>query len=301
MQRRLLSLLALPMVFLAQCAPTSCAPTTSLQPGAMISIGRIETYGYGGHLGADWLGAGDRQICTPGCGYWALRNFHPDGNVDGGGVPVEPAGVKMGRIEFYPDVIFGHWGSNDAWNTGVPGGLHLWNPDGRALNGLHLPFGPNGAFHYVGGVTDGGRGVADGRLRVYAFQLVNKDGTPGAFNISTSRGGQWTAGYVWPATYILHLHDNSTGRDAKACVDITPGANVTINLAAGNFGLPGCPLPRTAKVGACRWWRRGWFGARLGRSEPCLVGGVQCLVSSTSTTCSMVMCSSTWSVWIGST
>jgi hypothetical protein len=240
MRRHLYSILAIPMLLLAQCAPQCAPPAPGLGQGSFISIGRMQTYGVGGHLGADWLGTGDRQICAPGCGYWALRNFQRDGSVDGGGVPVQPAGVKMGRIEFYPDPDQGNWGSNDAWNTGLPGGLHVWDPDGRALNGLTLPFWPNGAFHYVGAVTDGGRGVADGRLRVYAFQLINKDGTAGAFNISTSRGGSWTAGYIWPATYILHLHDNANGRDAKACVGISPGANVTVNLAASNFGLPGC-------------------------------------------------------------
>ncbi len=241
MQRRLLSLLALPMLFIAQCAPSSCAPS-GLQPGAVITIGRMETYGYGGHVGADWLGAGERKICAPGCGYWALRNFHPDGTVDGGGMPVEPGGVTMGRIEFYPDAVLGNWGTNDAWNTGVPGGLHVWNPDGRALNGLRLPFSPNGAFHYVAPATVGGRPVADGRLRVYAFQLVNKDGTPGAFNVSTSRGSQWTAGYVWPGTYILELHDNATGRSAKVCADLVPGAPLTLDLAKANFGGGGCPF-----------------------------------------------------------
>ena len=108
-------------------APTS-APTGNLRAGSIISIGRIETYGFGGHLGADWLAADDRKICTPGCGYWALRNFQPNGNVDGGGVPVEPAGVTLGRIEFYPDVDYGNWGSNDAWNTGVPGGSARLGP-----------------------------------------------------------------------------------------------------------------------------------------------------------------------------
>ncbi len=241
MKRRFLSLLALPMLLVSQCAPSSCAPTAGgLGPGAVISIGRLQTYGFGGHLGADWLGAGDRQICAPGCGYWALRNFHPDGTVDGGGVPVEPAGVTMGRVEFYPDIRFGDWGSNDAWNTGVPGGLHVWDPDGRPLNGLALPFGPNGAFHYVGSVTSGGAPIADGRLRVYAFQLVNKDGTPGAFNISTSRGSQWTAGYIWAGTYILHLYDNATGRSAKVCADLVPGAPLNLDLSRANFGGGGC-------------------------------------------------------------
>ena len=245
MQRRLFSLLAIPMVMLAQCAPDGCAPTTpagSLQSGSTISIGRIETYGFAGHLGADWLGAGDRQICTPGCGYWALRNVNTDGMVDAGGVPVEPTGVRMGRIEFYPDTIPGNWGSYDAWSTGVPGGLHIWNPDGRALNGLRLPFGANGAFHYVSTASVGNQPVPDGRLEVFAFQLVNKDATPGAFNISKSRSSQWTAGYIWPGTYILELKDNANGRTAKACVDLAPGVAANINLAATNFGLPGCPF-----------------------------------------------------------
>lgn len=243
MKTRLASILAIPMMLLAQCAP-QCAPAPpgGLAPGAFISIGPIETYGAGGHLGADWLGAGERQICTPGCGYWALRNFQPNGQVDGGGVPVEPRGVTIGRIEFYPDPVFGNWGSNDAWNTGVPGGLHLWNPDGRALNGLRLPFGPNGAFHFVGSVTDNGRAISEGRFRVYTFQLVNKDTTAGAFNISTSRGNQWTAGYIWPGTYILEMTDLANGRSRKACVDIGPGSAVNVNLAANNFGLPGCPF-----------------------------------------------------------
>lgn len=242
MRTRLLGILAIPTLFLAQCAP-QCAPAPpgGLAPGAVIAIGPIETYGYGGHLGADWLDAGDNQICAPGCGYWALRNFSPDG-VEGGGVPVEPAGVAIGRLELYPDAVYGYWDTNDAWNTGIPGGLHLWNPDGRALNGLRLPFGPNGAFHYVGSVTDGGRPITEGRFRAYVFQLVDKNATPGAFNISYSRGTQWTAGYIWPGTYILEMTDLANGRSRKACVDIVPGSAVNVNLAAANFGLPGCPF-----------------------------------------------------------
>src|SRR5215218_2785125 len=117
MRRHLFSILAIPMVFLAQCAP-QCAPGPAwgdLRQGTFISIGRIETYGYGGHVGVDWLDRNDNKICPDrNCGYWALRNFHPDGNVDAGGVPVDPAGVEMGRIELYPDGQFGNWGSNDA-------------------------------------------------------------------------------------------------------------------------------------------------------------------------------------------
>ncbi|HEU4842194.1 MAG TPA: hypothetical protein VFT09_12150 [Ilumatobacteraceae bacterium] len=247
MKRHLFSILAIPMVFLAQCAP-QCAPQPGpgagdLRQGTFISIGAVETYGFGGHVGVDWLNAAGTKICPDrNCGYWALRNFQTNGGVDGGGVPVDPGGVEMGRIEFYPDARVGDWGSNDAWNTGVPGGLHVWNPDGRALNGLRLPFANNGAFHFVGSASAGNAPVADGRLRVYAFQLVAKDGTPGAFNISTSRNSQWTAGYIWPATYILELGDNATGRTATACVDIAPGASVHINVSAANFGLPGCPF-----------------------------------------------------------
>lgn len=243
MRTRVLSLLAVPMFFLAQCAPESCAPPPAYPPlvqGGFVSIGRMQTFGYAGHLGADWLGAGERQL--GGGGYWGLRNWNTNGDVDGGGMPVEAAGTRTGRLEFYPDTIPGHWGSNDAWNTGVPGGLHLWLPDARALNGLQLPHPSNGAFHFVGSVSYAGRIVADGRLSVYAFQLINKDASAGAFNISTNRGVYWTAGYVWQGTYILHLSDTATGRSAKACINLNPGQPFGIDLAQSNFGLPGCPF-----------------------------------------------------------
>ena len=84
--------------------------------------------------------------------------------------------------------------------------------------------------------------MADGRLRVHAFQLVDKNGTPGAFNISTSRGSQWTAGYVWPGSYVLELYDNATGRSAKVCADLVPGAPLAIDLAQDNFGGGRCPF-----------------------------------------------------------
>jgi hypothetical protein len=247
MRRHLFSILAIPMVFLAQCAP-QCAPAPGpgagdLRQNTVISIGPVETYGYGGHVGADWLDAAGNKICQDrNCGYWALRHFQMNGTVDGGGIPVGPAGVEMGRIEFYPDGVFGDWGSNDAWNTTIPGGLHIWNPDGRALNGMTLPFGPNGAFHYVGSARNGPRGVEDGRLQVYAFQLINKDGTPGAFNISTSRNSQWTAGYIWAGTYILELRDTATGRAVTGCPNLAPGVDVTIDISQPRFGLPACPF-----------------------------------------------------------
>ena len=212
--------------------------------GTFITIGQLETYGYGGHIGVDLLNAAGNKICPDrNCGYWALRNFQQNGSVDFGGVPVDAAGVEMARIEFYPDAVFPDWGSNDAWNTSVPGGLHVWNPDGRPLNGMQLPFGPNGGFHYVSSVTDGGRPVADGRLEVFAFQLVNKDGTPGAFNISKSRNSQWTAGYIWAGQYILELRDTATGRSATACPNLAPGVGVTIDLSQNRpLGLLGRPF-----------------------------------------------------------
>ena len=229
MKRHLFSILAIPMVFLAQCAP-QCAPAPgpAREPAARARSSRsaaIETYGVGGHLGADWLGAGDRQICTArDCGYWALRNFQPNGTRRR-----RRRARRTGRRRRWvassstPTLGSATGARNDAWNTGVPGGLHVWNPDGRALNGLRLPFGPNGAFHFVGSASAGNAPVADGRLRVYAFQLVNKDATPGAFNISTSRNSQWTAGYVWPGTYILELGRHRDRPDArKACVDLAP-------------------------------------------------------------------------------
>ena len=243
MKRRLFGLLAVPMVVISQCAPPSCAPqfpTGHLQPGTTISIGTIQSHGFAGHLGADWLGAGDRQICAPGCGYWALRNWNTSGHVDGGGVPVEPAGVQMGRIELYPDLIPGHWGSYDPWDPAMTvGGLHLWNPDGRAVNHLVLPHASNGAVRYFGTVTAGGHPITDGRMRMNAFQLVEKDTTAGAFNISSSRGTQWTAGWIWPGPYELFFFDDATGRSYYLRANLDPSAPLNVDLNQYCFGLAG--------------------------------------------------------------
>ena len=244
MQRRLFSLLAIPMVLISQCAPDACAPAAGgLRPGTTISIGRIETYGFGGHLGADWLGAGERQICTAGCGYWALRSFSPDGYVQDGGVPVDPPGVRLGRIELYPDMVYGNWGSHDVWNPALTvGGLHFWNPDGRAVNNLRLPHASNGAVRYYASVTDGGQPIADNRMRMYAFGLVEKDTTPGAFNISSNRGTQWTAGWIWPGTYELFFFDDATGRSMYIRADLRPEAPLNLDLSQHCFGLAGCEV-----------------------------------------------------------
>jgi hypothetical protein len=242
MTRRLYSLLALPMLLLAQCAP-SCAPAPGLGKGAVISIGQVRTFGFGGHVGADYLNAGEGKICppSPGCGYWALRNFNQAGFVDGGGIPIDANGVKVVRVEFYPDLAFGNWGTNDNWNPAMTvGGVHFWDPDGRAVNGIQLPHAANGAFRFVSGVTDGGRGVANDRLSVYAFQVVNKDTTVGAFNISTNRNNQWTAGWVWPGEYVLHLADSATGRAIDVRANLVPGAAINLDLSQRCFGFGGC-------------------------------------------------------------
>lgn len=247
MRRHLFSIMAVPMVLLAQCAPDACAPSASvpggLRAGTTISVGPMQTFGFGGHLGADWLDGAERQIGAPGGGYWALRNFSPAGDVDGGGVPVEPAGVRMSRLEFYPDLVFGNWGSYDAWDPALTvGGLHLWNPDGRAVNGLQLPHASNGAVRYLGSVTDGGNPVADGRMRVQVFGLVEKDTTAGAFNVAANRGTQWTAGWIWPGTYELFFYDDATGRSIYKRGDLRPEAPLTLDLAQPCFGLGECTV-----------------------------------------------------------
>jgi len=242
--RRYFSLLAIPMLFLAQCAPSGCAPPPGTGRGVVISIGQMQTFGFGGHVGADYLNANEQQICPPGggCGYWALRNFSPDGFVDGGGIPIEANGVRQVRVEFYPDLEYGKLATNDNWSPAMTvGGVHFWNPDGRAVNGIQLPHASNGAFRFVGGITDGGRPVADGRVSVYAFQVVNKDTTIGAFNIADNRGGQWTAGWIWGGEYILFIADHATGRSVNGRVNIFPGSTVNLDLSGGPcFGLPTC-------------------------------------------------------------
>jgi len=53
MRHRTFSLLALPMMFLAQCVPDGCAPPPgNLRPGTTIAVGQIQTFGFGGHAGA---------------------------------------------------------------------------------------------------------------------------------------------------------------------------------------------------------------------------------------------------------
>ena len=216
--------------------PERCTPPPGdLQPGTTISVGPIQTFGFGGHAGADYLDVNGNKICPDAvCNYWALRNFNTQGAVDGGGFPVQPRGVEMARLEFYPDLVAGNWGTNDVWSPSLTvGGLHLWNPDGRTLNGLRLPHASNGAQRYVAGAA----GIADGRLSVHVFQLVNKDTTPGAFNISTTRGGKWTAGWIWPGTYEIYVRDNITGRDCWARDHLSMASPKNLSLSLDCFGL----------------------------------------------------------------
>jgi hypothetical protein len=220
---------------------TVCAAPGLLAPGSFITIGRIETYGFAGHLGADWLDGSERRICppAPGCGYWGLRNVWNDGTVEGGGMPVEPAGVRMGRLELYPDLQATKWGTNDNWDPALTvGGIHLWNPDGRPLSGLRLPHASNGAVRYVAPVLAGGVPVADGRFRSQVFQLVPKDASAGAFNIASSRGGQWTTGWIWPGTYELFFFDDATGRSIYVRAPLPLGH--TIDVGKPCFGFATC-------------------------------------------------------------
>jgi hypothetical protein len=239
MPRRLFSLLALPMLFLAQCAPSGCAPPGT-GAGVVIAIGQMQTFGYGGHVGADYINASGNKICPDRqCSYWALRNFDPSGNVEGGGIPIQTNGVREVHIEFYPDAQYTNWGSNDNWSLPV-GGIHLWDLDGRAVNGIQFPHANNGAFKLVSSVTEGGRGVADGRLSVALFQLVNKDTTVGAFNVTSSRSGQWTTGWIWASDYIMFLTDTATGRTIQVGANLIPGRVVNVDLAQPCFGFPAC-------------------------------------------------------------
>ena len=242
MQRRLFSILALPMLLVAQCAPDGCAPAPGgLRPGTTIPVGRIVTYGFGGHAGADYLDAVGEPDPRPGWRLLGAAQLHPDGVVEGGGFPVQPSGVRMSRLEFYPDMIYNNWGSYDAWHPALTvGGLHLWNPDGRAVNHLVLPHASNGAVRYFASVSDGGRPVADGRMRVHVFGLVNKDTSMGAFNISANRGNQWTAGWIWPGTYEAFFFDDATGRSVYKRVDLRPEAPLALDLSQNCFGLGSC-------------------------------------------------------------
>ena len=83
MQRRLFSLLAIPMVLLAQCAPDGCAPTGAggLQPGAydLDRHGSRRTASPATSAPTGSAPATARSA-PPGCGYWALRNFNTDGD-----------------------------------------------------------------------------------------------------------------------------------------------------------------------------------------------------------------------------
>jgi hypothetical protein len=240
MPRRYLSLLALPMLFMAQCAPSGCAPAPGTGRGVVISIGQMQTFGYGGHVGTDYLNAGGGRICPdPQCGYWALRNFSPDGFVEGGGIPIDANGVREVHVEFYPDLQYTNWGTNDSWALPV-GGVHFWNLDGSAVNGIQLPTAANGGFKMVASATAGGRPIADGRLTAAFFQLVAKDKTIGAFNVSESRGSQWTTGVIWPGDYIIFLTDHATGRSIQVGANLTPGAAINVDLNQGCFGFPAC-------------------------------------------------------------
>jgi hypothetical protein len=240
MSKRRIGVLAVPALAIA-LTMTGCVAPGMLRPGTTIPIGKMQTYGYGGHLGADWLDANERKICAPGCGYWALRNFSPQGYVEGGGVPVQPSGVRMSRLEFYPDRIYKHWGSYDAWNTAIPvGGIHLWNPDGRAMNHLRLPHKSNGAVHYTAFVTVNGQTPANNRMRVHVFQVVPKDTTVGAFNISSNRGNRWTAGWIWPGTYELFFFDDATGKSIYVRAPLRPNAPLRLDLAKPCFGFATC-------------------------------------------------------------
>jgi hypothetical protein len=240
MQRRFLSLLALPMLFLAQCAPSGCAPPPGTGRGVVIGIGQMQTFGYGGHVGADYLNASGGKICPNSqCGYWALRSFDPSGNVEGGGIPIDANGVREVHIEFYPDTQYTNWGTNDAWALPV-GGVHVWDLDGGPINGISFPNAANGGFRINASATAGGGAIADGRLTAALFQIVPKDKSIGAFNVSASRGNQWTTGVVWPGDYIIFLTDHATGRSISVGANLTPGAAINVDLNRPCFGFPAC-------------------------------------------------------------
>lgn len=226
-------------------APRTLPPVTGsgLERGARIGIGFVETYGYPAHVGADLLDGADRKICspTPDCTYWGLQNIWANGRPELGGIAVEADGVRGSRLELYPDLVQNDWTTNDTWNPNLlVGGIHLWNPDGRPVLGLRLPHASNGAVRYVAPVVDGGVPVVDGRVRSQVFQVVPKDATAGAFNIASTRGGRWTAGWIWPGLYELFFFDDATGHAIQTRGALDPALPITVDVARPCFGFPTC-------------------------------------------------------------
>jgi putative cell wall-binding protein len=227
--------------------PRTLPPVTArgLARGAQIGLGPIETYGFSAHIGADLLDANDNKLCspTPDCTYWGLQNIYADGRPELGGIPIEIRGVHMARLELYPDLVEDKWDTNDNWDPNLAvGGLHLWDPDGRPVFNLRLPHKSNGAVRYFGRAVERGIPVADGRVRTQVFQVVPKNATAGAFNISTSRSGLWTGGWLWPGLYELFFFDDATGHAIQVRGVLDMASPITIDVAEPCFGFATCTV-----------------------------------------------------------
>jgi putative cell wall-binding protein len=227
--------------------PRTLPPVTArgLARGAQIGLGQIETYGFSAHIGADLIDANDNKLCspTPDCTYWGLQNIYGDGRPELGGIPIEIRGVHMARLELYPDLVGNKWDTNDNWDPNLTvGGLHLWDPDGRPVFNLRLPNKANGAVRYFGRVVEQGIPVADGRVRTQVFQVVPKDTTAGAFNISMSRSGLWTGGWLWPGLYELFFFDDATGHAIQTRGVLDMASPITIDVSEPCFGFATCTV-----------------------------------------------------------
>ena len=233
MQRRLFSLLAIPMVIAGAVRPRRAAHRPSARPGACspasIDLDRHGSRRYRLRRPPRRRLAGRRRPPDLHARLWLLgrcATSTPTAMVDAGGVPVEPAGVRMGRIEFYPDTIPGNWGSYDALEHG------------RARRPPHLEPGRPGPQRAAAAVrcrtarsTTSARPPSatspspDGRLA--GVRVPAREQGRHALARSTSRraaSSQWTAGYIWPGTYILELRRQRqpAARPRRAC-DLAPG------------------------------------------------------------------------------
>ncbi len=211
------------------------AVTSGPSPAGAVTIASITPALAGGHIGIDGAAVGQSCPGYGGCVFWNAS----------GAVTPSVAGLPSGpgiRLELYPHVgATGAFGTYDPW-TAAAGGAYV-SPRGPDVGDISLPTPANGAVRTTGTVI-AHDGVSGGRLHIEASQYDNLRTTSGgqeegAFVSVDGHGGQYSLGFVWKATYLVHITDQATGVAVFGFMNVGD-ALPTIDLDAVCFGLAIC-------------------------------------------------------------
>ncbi len=238
---RLRSLLAV-VVLGAAAVAVQANPAAAI---ARIPFPAVDAGGHVGHMGLD-------DLANLGTAYaGGFTAWDANGNVAGGGPAA--SGIVNAHLELYPDSTAGgvFQDNYDAW-AGPVGGAHIWlRPvNGASLGTVPLPQANNGAFRADGTILSS-NGAAAGRLKILWFQLYNLKPIGGgyevgAFGLSTSRVGTWTAGMAWPGTYIMDVTDTASGTHLQGLMDLASGQTPVLDLDAYCMGMGTCTYSTAA-------------------------------------------------------